>query len=53
MLSDALTHAIAWASKTRKPVVAEVLDFTAKKKAMTQLSPKGACMLSGRLYAKY
>ncbi|EIM93127.1 transposase, is605 family, orfa and orfb fusion [Paraburkholderia hospita] len=53
VLSGALTQAIAWASKTRKPVVAEALDFTAKRKAMTQLSPKGARMLSGLLYAKY
>lgn len=53
MLSDALTQAIVWASNTRKPVVAEALDFTEKKRAMTQLSPKGACMLSGLLYAKY
>lgn len=53
VLSDALTKAIAWASDTRKPVVAEALDFTAKKKAMAQLSPKGAHMLSGLLYAKY
>ncbi|WP_100216069.1 IS200/IS605 family element transposase accessory protein TnpB [Paraburkholderia hospita] len=53
VLSDVLTKAVAWASKTRKPVVAEALDFTAKRKAMAQLSPKGARMLSGLLYAKY
>ncbi|ASL47827.1 hypothetical protein bAD24_III10550 [Burkholderia sp. AD24] len=53
VLSDALTRAVAWASDVRKPVVAEDLDFTAKKKAMAQLSPKGARMLSGLLYAKY
>jgi hypothetical protein len=28
------------------------MDFTAEKKAMAQLSPKGARMLSGPLYAK-
>jgi hypothetical protein len=48
-LSDALTAAVAKAKSTRKPVVAEDLDFTAKKKAMAQLSPKGARMLSGLL----
>lgn len=53
VLSDALTAAVAWAKATRKPIVAEDLDFTAKKKAMAQLSPKGARMLSGLLYAKY
>ena len=53
VLSDALTAAVAWAVATRKPVVAEDLDFTAKKKAVTQLSSKGARMLSGLLYAKY
>ena len=52
-LSDALTTAVAWAKNTRKPVVAEDLDFSAKKKAMAQMSPKGARMLSGLLYAKY
>jgi hypothetical protein len=34
-------------------VVAESLDFMAKKKAMAQLSPKGARMFSGLIYAKY
>ncbi|NIE63125.1 transposase [Burkholderia sp. Ax-1719] len=53
VLSDALSIAVAWAKDARKPVVAEDLDFTAKKKAMAQLSPKGARMLSGLLYAKY
>ena len=53
VLSDALTAAVAWAKSARKPVVAEDLDFTAKKKAMAQLSPKGARMISGLLYAKY
>ncbi|WP_246217279.1 transposase [Paraburkholderia panacisoli] len=53
VLSDALTAAVVWAKGARKPVVAEDLDFTAKKKAMAQLSPKGARMLSGLLYAKY
>jgi hypothetical protein len=52
-LSDALTQAVRWAKKVGKPVVAEYLDFTAKKKAMAPLSPKGARMLSGLLYAKY
>ncbi|AMV48420.1 transposase [Paraburkholderia caribensis] len=52
-LSDALTAAVNWAKETRKPVVAEDLDFTAKKKAMAQLSPNRARMLSGLLYAKY
>ncbi|MGF6757356.1 IS200/IS605 family accessory protein TnpB-related protein [Paraburkholderia sp. GAS42] len=52
-LSDALTAAVEWAKESRKPVVAEDLDFAAKKKAISQLSPKGARMLSGLLYAKY
>ena len=39
--------------EVRKPVVAEDLDFTAKKKAIAQLSPKGARMRSGLLSAKY
>ncbi|WP_242540284.1 transposase [Trinickia mobilis] len=53
VLSDALSKAVAWAKEELKPVVAEGLDFTAKKKAMARLSPKGARMLSGLLYAKY
>jgi IS605 OrfB family transposase len=53
VLSDTLAAAVMWAKEVRKPVVAEGLDFTAKKKAMAQLSPKGARMLSGLLYAKY
>ncbi|MGA9916885.1 MAG: transposase, partial [Paraburkholderia sp.] len=53
VLSDALKKAVAWAKDELKPIVAEDLDFTAKKKAMAQLSPKGARMLSGLLYAKY
>jgi hypothetical protein len=53
VLSDALRKAVAWAKDELKPIVAEDLDFTAKKKAMAQLSPKGARMLSGLLYAKY
>ncbi|MFM0347827.1 hypothetical protein [Paraburkholderia sp. RL17-347-BIC-D] len=52
-LSDALKKAVAWANDELKPIVAEDLDFTAKKKAMAQLSPKGARMRSGLLYAKY
>ncbi|WP_336601922.1 hypothetical protein [Paraburkholderia bengalensis] len=44
---------MAWAKDELEPVVAENLDFAAKKKAMTQLSPKGARMLSGLLYVKY
>jgi hypothetical protein len=52
VLSDALSAAVAWAKDELKPVVAEDLDFAAKKKAMAQLSPKGARMLSGLLYAK-
>jgi IS605 OrfB family transposase len=52
-LSDALSAAVAWAKDELKPVVAEDLDFAAKKKAMAQLSPKGARTLSGLLYAKY
>ncbi|HKR40416.1 MAG TPA: hypothetical protein VJU59_12180 [Paraburkholderia sp.] len=49
VLSDALTEAVRWARHARKPVVAEDLDFTAKKKAVAQLSPNGARMLSGLL----
>jgi IS605 OrfB family transposase len=53
VLSDALEEAVAWAKDEFRPVVAEDLDFTAKKKAMALVSPKGARMLSGLLYAKY
>ena len=53
VLSDALSAAVAWAKDELKPIVAEDLDFAAKKKAMAQLSPKGARTLSGLLYAKY
>ncbi|HKR40424.1 MAG TPA: transposase [Paraburkholderia sp.] len=53
VLSDALSAAMAWAKDELKPVVAENLDFTAKKKAMAQLSPRGARTLSGLLYAKF
>ncbi|MGB8416417.1 transposase [Paraburkholderia sp.] len=53
VLSDALKKAVVWAKEARKPLVAEDLDFTAKKKAIAQLSPKGARMLSGLLYSKY
>ncbi|MFP3555513.1 transposase [Paraburkholderia sp. SIMBA_049] len=53
VLSDALSAAVAWAKAELKPVVAEDLDFAPKKKAMAQLTPKGARMLSGLLYAKY
>jgi IS605 OrfB family transposase len=53
VLSDALSDDVAWAKDEPKPIVAEDLDFTAKKKAMAQLSPKGARMLSGLLYARY
>ncbi|WP_232072279.1 transposase [Paraburkholderia pallida] len=52
VLSDALTEVVRWARRARKPVVAEDLDFTAKKKAVAHLSPKGARALSGLLYAK-
>ena len=34
-------------------VIAEDLDFAAKKKGTAQLSPEGARMLSGLLYAKF
>jgi hypothetical protein len=34
-------------------LVDEDLDFTAKKKAMALLSPKGARIFSGLLYARY
>ncbi|WP_246217605.1 hypothetical protein [Paraburkholderia panacisoli] len=53
MLPDALSDAAARAKGKLKPIVAENLDFMAKKKAMAQLSPKGARMLSGLLYEKY
>ncbi|EIM94065.1 transposase, is605 family, orfa and orfb fusion [Paraburkholderia hospita] len=53
VLSDSLKHAIEWARDTRTAMVAEDLNFTAKKKAIAQLGPKGARMLSGLLYAKY
>ena len=36
-----------------KPIVAEDLDFTAKKKELAKLSPNAARTLSGLLYAKY
>ncbi|BCG02617.1 hypothetical protein PPGU19_071850 (plasmid) [Paraburkholderia sp. PGU19] len=44
---------MAWAKDELKPIVAEDLDSAAKKKATALLSPKGARMLSGLLYAKY
>jgi hypothetical protein len=50
---DALTAAVNWEKNARKAVVAEDLDFSAKKKSMAQLSRKGARMLSGPLYAKF
>ena len=53
VLSDALSKAVSLAKASSKPLVAENLDFSAKKKALSQLSPKGARMLSGLLYAKY
>ena len=53
VLCDALTEAVAWAKDTREPAVAEGLDFTTPKKAIAQLSLKGARKLSGLLYAKY
>jgi hypothetical protein len=49
VLSGVLTAAVAWARETRKPVVTEDLDFSATKKAMAQLGPKGARMLSAAL----
>lgn len=52
-LSDALTEAVNWAKTLRKTVVAEDLDFSAKKKALARLSPKRVRMLSGLRYAKY
>ncbi|WP_244179593.1 hypothetical protein [Paraburkholderia aspalathi] len=52
VLSGALKEAVVCAKEARNPVVAEDLDFTAKK-AIAQLGPKGARMLSGLLYAKY
>ncbi|WP_134135476.1 hypothetical protein [Paraburkholderia sp. BL6665CI2N2] len=53
MLSDALTAAVEWAKALRKPVVVGNLDFAARKKATTQLSPTEARMLSGLLHARY
>jgi len=53
VLSDALSVAVSLAKTARKPLVAEDLDFSAKKKALGQGSPKAARMLSGLLYAKY
>jgi IS605 OrfB family transposase len=53
VLSDALTTAVGWAKEVRKPVVAEDLDFTEKKKELAKFSPKLARMLSGLLYSKY
>ncbi|WP_239482769.1 hypothetical protein [Paraburkholderia sp. C35] len=52
-ISDAQSAAVAWAKDELEPIVAEDLDFMAKKKTMAQLGPKGARMLSGLLYAKY
>ena len=39
--------------RVRKHRGCKDFDFTAKKKAMSQVSPKGARVLSGLLYAKY
>ena len=52
-LSDALSQAVRLARDARKPLVAEDLDFSAKKKALGRASAKGARMLSCLLYAKY
>ncbi|PMX95177.1 hypothetical protein, partial [Pseudomonas sp. GW460-13] len=52
-LCEALSQAVRLARDARKPLVAEALDFSAKKKALGQASPKGARMLSGLLYANY
>ena len=49
MLSDALSRAVRLAKDAKKPLVAEDLDFSAKKKALGQLNAKTARML----YAKY
>lgn len=53
VLSDALSQTIRLAREVRKPLMAEDLDFSAKKKALDQASPKAARMLSSLLYAKY
>ncbi len=53
VLFDALSAVVNLAKTVRKPLVAEDLDFSAKKKALGQASPKAARMLSGLLYAKY
>ena len=53
VLSDALSRVVKLAKDAKKPLVAEDLDFSAKKKALGQASPKAARMLSGLHYAKY
>jgi IS605 OrfB family transposase len=53
VLSDALTSVVAWAKEMRKPLATENADFAAKKKAISQLNPEAARMLSGLTYAKY
>ncbi|QQX86573.1 hypothetical protein JJQ59_27760 [Cupriavidus necator] len=53
VLSNALSKAISLVRESTKPLVAEDLDFSAKKKALGQLSPNGARIPSCLLYAKY
>ncbi|WP_226797700.1 hypothetical protein [Cupriavidus necator] len=52
-LSDVLSKAVSLAKASSKPLVAEDLDFSAKRNALGQLSPRSARILSGLLYAKY
>jgi IS605 OrfB family transposase len=52
-LSVALKQVVAWAKEVRKPIIAEELDFTKKKRALKQLGPVRAKLLSTLPYAKY
>jgi len=54
-LSRALQEVVEWAVEKQKPIAAEELDFTAKKRALRDggASAAQARMLSGLIYAKY
>ncbi|QQX88473.1 IS200/IS605 family accessory protein TnpB-related protein [Cupriavidus necator] len=53
LLSDALEGVVEHALQAGKPIAAEDLDFTDKKKDMSTMSPAQARALSGLSYAKY
>ncbi|MGF6782565.1 hypothetical protein [Paraburkholderia sp. GAS334] len=48
ILADALSATVAWTEEMRKIIAVEDLNFTVKKKAMTQLSPRERACSPGR-----